>query len=90
MDMVENFADHGGIRHISDDPQPSTAVWAERDVELENPLQPLSPGERRDGRVAVIHRVALRGLGPIIATRWSLSLASAALAGTRNNSAAKR
>jgi len=34
--MVEDLADDGGIGDVGDDPKPSTAVWAERDVELED------------------------------------------------------
>jgi len=39
MDVVEDLADDGGIRHICDYPQPTTALWAARDIELEDPLQ---------------------------------------------------
>ena len=38
MDVVEDLADDGEIRHIGNDPQASTAVRAERDIELEDPF----------------------------------------------------
>ena len=47
MDVVEDLADDGGIRHIGNDPQASTAVRAERDIELEG------LGEPRGLRVSV-------------------------------------
>ena len=38
INVVEDLADDGGIRHIGNDSQASTAVRAERDIELEDPF----------------------------------------------------
>ena len=44
--MIQNFLDDIGIRDFSDHPQGATASRAQGDIDIEDTLESLCPGER--------------------------------------------